>query len=303
MTRQSLAAVAMVMSAVTLAATQESMRTSRATTAGAVQVPVSVRDGTRPVLGLAATDFVLTDNDVAQHVEAVTIESVPLDITLIVDTSGGTTGIADQMVRDVQQIARLLRKDDAFRVIRIDTAVEEARPMGAVTTPVVISAVPRQNGASSVHDALIAALVRPVALDRRHLVVAITDGRDTMSVTTADRVREVASRSEALLQIIMVRPPGGVRGVSFMRPRYSDENILLLTEAAETTGGELRGRGLFGDAEPVAAFKRVFDDVRQSYLLRYSPREVDSAGWHELAVTVPKLPNATVRVRKGYSGG
>ena len=301
MTRQALAAVAMVMSAIALDATPQ--LTSHATTVAAVQVPVSVRDGARPVTGLAATDFVLTDNEVAQQVEAVTIASGPLDVTLIVDTSGGTTGIADKVVRDVQQIAGLLRRDDAFRVIRIDTAVEEVRPMTAVTTPVVIGAVTRQNGASSVHDALIAALVRPVALDRPHLVVAITDGRDTMSATTADRVRDVALRSDALLQIIMVRPPAGVRGISFMRPRYSDENILLLTEAAETTGGELRGRGLFGDADPVAAFKRVVDDVRQSYLLRYSPREVDSGGWHELAVTVPKLPNATVRARKGYSGG
>ena len=86
-----------------------------------------------------------------------------------------------------------------------------------------------------------------------------------------------------------------------MRPRYSDEDILLLTEAAETTGGELRGPGLFGDADPVAAFKRVFDDVRQSYVLRYSPREVEAGGWHELAVTVPRMPNATVRAPKGYS--
>jgi VWFA-related protein len=302
MTRQWLAAVAIAINAVALDATQESMLTSRAP-AAAVQIPVSVRDGARPVAGLAATDFVLTDNEVAQQVEAVTIESVPLDVTLIVDASGGTTGIADKLVTDVQQIARLLRRDDAFRVIRIDTTVEEMRPMTAVTGPVVIDIAPRRNSASSVHDALIAALVRPVAVNRTHLVVAITDGRDTWSVTTADRVREVASRSDALLQIITVRPPAGVRGVSFMRPRYSDENILLLTEAAETTGGELRGRGLFGDADPVAAFKRVFDDVRQGYLLRYAPPEVDSGGWHELVVTVPKLPSATVRARKGYSGG
>ena len=45
MTRQALAAVAMVMSAVALGATQESTPTSRVTTA-VVQVPVSVRDGT-----------------------------------------------------------------------------------------------------------------------------------------------------------------------------------------------------------------------------------------------------------------
>ena len=224
-------------------------------------------------------------------------------MTLIVDSSGSTTGIADKLVKDIQQIARFLRKDDAFRLIRIDTVVEELRPMGPVTTPVAVVAASRQQAAASVHDALIAALVRRVARDRRHLVVAITDGRDTMSATTADRVREVASRSDALLQIITVRPPPGFASASsYMRPRYNDQDILLLTEAAETTGGELRGRGLFGDTDPVAAFKRVFDDVRQSYVLRYSPREVEAGGWHELAVTLPKMPAATVRAPKGYSG-
>ena len=76
MTRTSLAAVAMLMSAVAVEATRESsfaLQSSAAT----VQIPVSVRDGTRPVSGLTAADFVLTDNDVAQQVEVATIEVCP----------------------------------------------------------------------------------------------------------------------------------------------------------------------------------------------------------------------------------
>lgn len=269
----------------------------------AVQVPVAVRDGSRPVVGLVAADFMLTDNDVTQHVQALTVESVPIDVTLVLDTSGSTTVIADRLARDVQQIAALLRTTDAFRLLCIDTRVEELRPMSPVTAKLDLGAVPRQNGSSSVHDALAVALMRPVAPDRRHLIVAITDALDTMSFTTSDRVREVASRSEALLQLVMVRPPVVFRGVrSFVRPRFNEQHILVLTEAAERTGGELRERGLLGDADPVAAFKKVFDDFRQSYILRYSPRGVESAGWHELTVTVPKSPKFSIRARRGYPG-
>jgi hypothetical protein len=271
------------------------------TTTNAVQVPVSVRDGTRMVNGLTAADFVLTDNDVPQAVQVAAVESVPVDVTLVVDTSGSTTNVADRLAKDVSQIARLLRKDDGLRLLGIDTFAEDLRPMSPVTGQVTVESSWRQNGFSSVHDTLIAALVRPAVADRRHLIVAITDGVDTMSITTADRVREVASRSDALLQVVTVRPPAGAGGArTFRRPRYSEANLLILTEAAERTGGELRGRGLFGDADPVSAFKQVFDEYRQSYVLRYTPESVERDGWHELSVTVPSAPNATVRARRGY---
>ena len=269
----------------------------------AVQVPVSVRDGNRPVTGLSAGDFVLTDNDVAQEVQAMSVESLPIDVTLILDTSGSTTVIAERLAREVQQIARLLRPTDALRLLCIDTRVEELRPMTPVKATLDLGAIPRQNGYSSVHDALAVALMRAGAADRRHLVVAITDALDTMSLTTSDRVREVASRSEALLQIVMVRPPAVFRATrSFVRPRFNEQHILVLTEAAERTGGELRDRGLFSDPDPVAAFKKVFDDFRQSYVLRYAPRGVETAGWHELAVSLPKSPKFSIRARRGYPG-
>jgi hypothetical protein len=263
-------------------------------TADAIQVPVSVREGNRAIGGLTATDFSVTDNEVPQQVQALTIESVPLDVTLVVDTSESTQGVADRLTKDVQQVARLLRSEDTFRVVTVDTYVGTAKGSDAI---------PRQNGMSAVHDALIAALVKPVPPSRRHLIVAIIDLLDTISYSSADKVREVAARSDALLEIVTVRPPKGyVAPYSFARPRYNDEDTLILTEAAERTGGSLRGRGVFGDSEPVSAFKRALEEFRQSYVLRYSPRDVEPQGWHELAVTVPKLPNATVRARKGYYG-
>jgi hypothetical protein len=50
----------------------------------------------------------------------------------------------------------------------------------------------------------------------------------------------------------------------------------------------------------VSAFKKALEDFQHSYVLRYSPRGVDREGWHELSVSVPKLPMATIRARHGY---
>jgi hypothetical protein len=209
-------------------------------------------------------------------------------------------GIAEKLEKDVQQIIKLIGPTDALRILRIDTFVEELRAMARVTPQSAVIPIPRNYGVSSVHDALLAAMVRPVAVDRRHLVIAITDAIDTMSFTTAARVRDVAARSEALLELVVVNPPALRGRPTYVRPRFYDFNEDILKQAAEATGGELRGRRLFGDADPVSAFKRVFDEFRQSYVLRYTPRDVPSTGWHELSVSIPAKPDYTIRARPGY---
>src|SRR5215471_17354195 len=53
-----------------------------------VSVDVSVKNGRVPVGGLTPADFELRDNGVVQAIDAVSIETVPIDVTLIVDLSG-----------------------------------------------------------------------------------------------------------------------------------------------------------------------------------------------------------------------
>ena len=57
-----------------------------------VTVSVSVKRGNAAVANLKASDFVLTDSGVAQKIEALSIESLPIDVTLFLDTSASTAG-------------------------------------------------------------------------------------------------------------------------------------------------------------------------------------------------------------------
>ena len=57
-----------------------------------VELDVSVTRGGVPVAGLTARDFVLTDNGAAQEVQSVTLEQLPLSVTMVLDTSQSVAG-------------------------------------------------------------------------------------------------------------------------------------------------------------------------------------------------------------------
>ena len=117
-------AAAIVVSAVRMLAQQPIFRGGAVT----VSVPAVVKRGNRVVANLTAADFRLTDNRIEQKIEAVAIESVPVDVTLFLDTSGSTAGKLDDMKRDVQGIIRMLRPGDRFRLLTIADSVDEPVP-------------------------------------------------------------------------------------------------------------------------------------------------------------------------------
>ncbi len=268
-----------------------------------VAVYASVKQGNRVIANLAARDFRLTDNGVEQNVEAVSIESVPIDVTLFLDTSASTAGKLDEMKRDVQGIIRLLRPGDRFRLLTIGDSVYQIVPWVAAGTTVALPFEP-VGGISLIQDALVVALLHRPDPERRHLVVGMTDREDCGSVVSSALLRELAGRSEAILHLI--DQSGGGQTYSRVRscsPSGRLDGPDIIKDAAERTGGEVHtGSFWFRSSALLRGFRRIFDDFRQSYILRYSPAGVTSAGWHAIEVAVPSVRNPTIRSRKGYYG-
>jgi hypothetical protein len=75
----------------------------------------------------------------------------------------------------------------------------------------------------------------------------------------------------------------------------------VIREAIERTGGELHDPGrLFRSSSLLRSFRTIFEDFRQSYVLRFSPSVTNQPGWHALTVGVPSVRGATIRARQGY---
>ena len=266
-----------------------------------VAISASVKRGNAPVANLQAGDFRVTDNGVPQSIDAVTIESVPLDVTLFMDTSGSTAGALDRMKKNVVSIAGMLRPDDQFRLLTIGLSVEVPLPWQPAGKPIALDmkAVP---GISVIYDALFVALTHTPAPGRRHLIVAMTDGEDCGSVLDGARVFDTSARTEAVLHWIYVSSGGDFdpnAAGAWCTPSDARQ-VDFIGQSASRTGGDSH-RSRFGDPA-VRTFAQILDEFRQSYVLRYSPQGVPLSGWHAVAVTVPAQPALTIKARSGYFG-
>ena len=226
-----------------------------------VSVNVSVRAGNVPVTGLTAADFVVTDSGVRQTIENVSVEAVPIDVTLILDTSGSAARAIGRLIADARTIAGLLRRSIVSSLLSIDTYVNQLLPLQPAANITWPAGSP--STAQLVDDALVAGMIAPVDIDRRHLIVALTDGVDTTSVLDAgDGPQDVASRSEAVLHIVHFALEAAAPPVPRNWLAHRDSDLKTLTDAAERTGGLFHMSGNAGDgavAAVLAPSSRTFD--------------------------------------------
>ena len=277
-----------------------------------ISIDVSVKAGNLPVAGLTAGDFVVLDNGVPQSVEAVAIEAIPIDATLFLDTSPSIVGAQPDLKADIAKIAALLRSADRLRLLIFDDQIRDVfgwRPAGTLDVAAVMHRV-GTGEISAVYDGLSLGMMHRPDPDRRHLIIAMTDGRDSGSVNTSAHVLEIARRAESVLHLVIVsansngisrNAPGG--WLTFWPSLPDIDGDANLETAAELTGGRVHGGPGPGQrVNTVKAFKAAFDDFRQSYVLRYELKGVPRQGWHDVDVKVKKPGRFAVRARRGYFG-
>ena len=286
-----------------------------------VTVVVSVRQGNKPVTGLSAADFQLTDNGVPQKISSVSAEKVPLDLTLLLDLSTSVDGPQlERLKKAVADTAELLRPDDRIRLIAISQVLQEIFPFQPRTAALSLDAL-RAEGATSLYDGMAATMMRPPEAGRRQLVVAFTDGRDSTSIVDERMTLDIARRSDAVVSIIVpVEAPDAAASRRLAQRNTLDSlagagNVVnsrvagevgtdgipvALTRLVAPTGGRIIA---LGTGESISrVFKATLEDFRASYVLQYTAEGVAPEGWHDLAVSVSRRGGLEIRARKGYMG-
>ena len=289
-----------------------------------VSVDVIVRVAGDAVGGLTASDFALRDNGVLQRIESTEATAVPVDVSLVVDVSGGDpvwsgnprspADIADRLRGIVLKTTAVLRPQDRVRLLTIDTYATEVLPMESRTAPAKVERVATA-GLSSLYDALAAALLRVSEPSRRHLVIALTKAEDTISTIDGQNLTDLARRSDSVLHVVegdslIGNTQCDLAGASdlctfpkrrFWRPARRQDHGLLAT-VAPLTGGAYHGTNLAGlNRDFVGTLENILGEFRHGYILRYTPQNVAREGWHDITVTVPARPGYAIQARRGYS--
>ena len=243
-----------------------------------VSMNVFVQNGDVPAIGLTKTDFVLTDNGAEQVIDRVMVDARPVDVTLLLDVTGDAPPTLDQVTRTVTSLTRVLAAEDRMRVITFGGEVTLTVPLQSATQPVSVSLIAR-NGRPVLNAALLYALTRPGEPGRRHLIVAITAGRDMDLLLGTDQLSAVANRSDAVLVALLTKA-----------------TFSSLGEVVRATGGAIYG--LSGDLP--SAFNGVLENFKGAYRVQWTPQPATPDGWHAVKVAVPGFKKYTVRARPGY---
>jgi len=257
-----------------------------------VVIPVAVdRDG-KPVRDLKKADFELRDNGVIQSLVDVTVDTLPLDITVLIDASASMEfpgGIAPAVKAGVSKIQDGLRQGDRLRLVKF--------AMRAEMVEMPIDLVPSrdlQNRRTRLLDTLVLAVVGAPAQESRRVVIAITDGLDNASVPNDSLRSALLDRSDATVFIVAMEQR--LREFGF----HMWDNWRL-RDVVTRTGGSLFEVNTSDNF--VSSLDRSIETLRSSYLIRYVPAGVNMDGWHKIDVNVTRPGSYAVKCRRGYFAG
>jgi VWFA-related protein len=251
-----------------------------------VRVDVLVTDGSRrPLRGLTKSDFVIRDNGILQDVDVVSFGEIALNVGLAFDLSESVAGDKLGQLRAASRsLTAALQTGDQSSLVTFDWVVTlrcALSPNHACVDQALGEAKP--DGQTSLVDGVFSGMMVGESDVGRSLLMVFSDGLDTASWLTAERVLDMGRRSDVVVYPLASAGP---------RPEF-------LEELADLTGGRLHEIESKTDLSTV--FRSILDEFRFRYLVTYTPRGVPKDGWHKLEVRVNRS-GARVKSRPGYQG-
>ncbi len=255
------------------------------------------KDG-RPVLGLTADQFEISEEGNKQKIEAFEAETQqPLDLALMIDSSLSETKElefeADAASRFIQ---KLVRPADRLAVYEFADAVTQLAPFSS-NVPSLQAGLHRivPGDGTALYDAIFLGsqgLTKNPA-GRRRAIVLVTDAGETTSRADFETARRAALRADTLLYTIVVRAVKTEGG-------RNTAGEHALDTIADSTGGAI----YFPDtiAQLGDMFDRIDRELRTQYRIAYYPTPRPLAGTYR-NLEVRATCECTVRSKKSYFSG
>jgi VWFA-related protein len=282
-----------------------------------VSVAAVVRDKKGRFAGnLKKEDFLVDEAGVRRDILQFQADSdAPVRVALLFDVSGsmrmsGRIEEARQAARHLLGALRLAdsaastpagleSSRDEAAVFSFDMNLQSLQPFTADASAIE-TALSRVTpyGQTSLYDA-IAQTARRVADTRlgdphRRAVVVFTDGMDTSSLLTPEKVSAIASEIDVPVYVVTVvsssdHEDRGDHGAAAESP---------LLNLAQWTGGNLFVTS--APAHESLAARQIVDELRHQYVIAFAASPAN--GWHAVNVKT-RDRDLTVRARRGYASG
>jgi hypothetical protein len=287
-----------------------------------VGVAVLVQSGGEPVTDLKSEDFSLTDSGVLQDITGVERETRALDVTVVAtEVTTLRSGKYQTLDPEIEAVARVLTPADRLTVMLAGRDPRSYMPPGSRD---LLREAELERRCVPVYDTLVRALITPVSPGRQRVVFVLTPGEGRGGFLATGPAAEIAKRANARVYVARVEPylrrdifiaeaQCPEVSMDFSKEREDRLRFVTLQDVgkrireemgrlvgiAESTGGrEIKQEVL--RQSPTGSVRDALEEVRASYVLRYTPKGVPDTGWHPITVKLTKPGSYDIRVRPGY---
>ena len=267
-----------------------------------VSLNVTVSDGAHYVTDLQQDDFAVFEDGVQQEVTFFNKTSLPIALSLLLDTSASMETKLQTAQDAAVGFARRLRPQDLAEVVDFDSRVTVLQAFtGNVADLEQAIRKTSAGGSTSLYNAVYIALkdlkkVQAKNVDeiRRQAIILLSDGEDTSSLLPFEEVLDLAKRSETAIFTIGLRagegPSTGSKGFK--------EAEFVLRQLSQETGG----RSFFPTqvSELAHIYGQISDELSSQYTIGYTPRNPRRDGaWRRIVLRIVR-PGLTARTKQGY---
>ena len=242
----------------------------------------------RLVPDLTKDDFQVFDNEKPQPVIYFDNSIHPINVVVMLDTSGSMTLTIDLLKQAAEQFLLRLLPDDRGRVGAFNDKIQFNARWSNDRDQMITDAKNLDFGnGTRLWDAAGASLDELKNIDGRKVILLFTDGDDTESKMRLSAVLDRARAEEVMIYAIgleskflgtTTKPDGGLRKI------------------AEETGGGYFELKRATDLAPT--FTKVAQELHSQYVIGFAPTALDNKV-HKLAVRM-KQPGMTAQARRSY---
>jgi Ca-activated chloride channel family protein len=246
----------------------------------------------RLVSDLTQEDFSVFDNEKPQALVYFDNSIHPINVVVMLDTSGSMTLTIDLLKQAAEQFLLRLLPDDKARVGAFNDKIQFNAKWSNNRDQLITDAKNLDYGnGTRLWDAVGASLDELKTVDGRKVILVFTDGDDTESKLRLGTVLDRARADEVMIYAI------GLESVYFngqQRVRTKPDGGLRKI-ADETGGGYFE---LTKASELAPTFTKVAQELHSQYVIGFTPTNLDNKV-HKLAVKM-KQPGMTAQARRSY---
>jgi Ca-activated chloride channel family protein len=298
--------VALITAALGMPATLSAQKTVFKTGVEMVPLTVTVTDTKgKYVSGLDGNDFEVFEDGVRQDVAFFAREEVPLDVALLVDTSGSMSTDLPLVKLAATGLVGKLRTTDRAIVVDVKDSISIAQELTSDRDSIAraIRSV-SASGETAVYDAVYVILRqlererRTAEQVRRQAIVLLTDGIDTRSRVALEDVLDVARRGNVSIYVVTLK------SALAQTPRSEQPGGVLQSDYALNTVTRESGGRLFAPKtarDLPGIYTAIAEELFSQYDLGYTPlRTVGNGDFRRVVVRLRPQTNALARTRTGY---